>query len=153
MMNEAHLEIICFLDRKPHIQFHLLMKTIFFFTFLFLISQSSFAAGDSLTCSFQGFKKSDPVVALGTASKVIDPKYDFSIEVPKTERKEWAKIIETLNVKGSVGFPKKGWIGVAFSSVMNPNDSWASLKLSKGQSFVLTKIFGDQSIQAYGTVN
>ena len=125
-------------------------KTCIIFACLF--SQASFAAQRSLSCSFQGLKKNESAVDLGSATKPINPKYDFDIEIPKTENKGWSGITETLKVSGSTGTPKKGWFGLAFSSSQKPNDGWACVKLVKGQELILTRLSGEQTIQAQCTV-
>jgi hypothetical protein len=116
--------------------------------FLFLSSGQVFAAQHTLNCSFHGLKKNEKPVDLGSTKKSIDPKYDFSITVPKTDDSEWSTVVESLSILGSVDTPKKGWIGLAFSSNQKPNDGWACIKLSSGQHLILTKTSGDLTINA-----
>ncbi len=121
--------------------------------FVCLISQVSFAAQRSLSCSFKGVKKNAPSVDLGFVKKSIHPDYDFSIEMPKTENQEWSSTLATLQVSGSNETPEKGWIGLAFSVIEKQNDGWACIKLAKGQGLILTRSFGELTVQARCTVN
>lgn len=112
-----------------------------------LISQFSFAGQRALNCSFQGLKGKQ-VVELGSSGKVIDPKFDFSIDVPKSEDRDWATFLENLKIVGSVETPEKGWVGLAFVYEHKPNDGWACIKLIKGQNLALTKSSGELTVQA-----
>jgi hypothetical protein len=73
--------------------------------------------------------------------------------MPKTENQEWSSTLATLQVSGSNETPEKGWIGLAFSVIEKQNDGWACIKLAKGQGLILTRSFGELTVQARCTVN
>ncbi len=115
---------------------------------VFLMFQFAAASQHYVSCSFKGVQQGAAVTDLGSTKKMIHPKLDFSLEVPKTHKKNWKSLIEEMQVSGSNEFPEQGWIGMAISSPRKLNDGWACIKLIEGQELVLTQRFGEQTIIA-----
>lgn len=117
-----------------------------------IISSVPNVSTNELSCSFVGIKKNEKTVNLGLVTKKFDPKYDFDIEIPKSEIKEWSKFLGSLKLVGSVATPEDGWIGLAVMESSEINSGWACIKLKPKQELILTKTSGEKTLQAYCTV-